>query len=55
LIGDAFRSLFVMVRDARARSDRFERFAAMSDAELERQGLKREEVGREIFAVWLYA
>ncbi len=50
LLGDAFHGFFATIDEARAKSDRFERLAHMSDAELARQGLRREDLARVVLA-----
>ena len=49
-LGDHFFGLFAAVQEAHATAARFETLSHMSDAELERRGLKREGLAQAVFA-----
>ncbi|MGP1358135.1 hypothetical protein [Roseicyclus sp.] len=52
-VGEAFAILaraIAAARGAQARLDRMQRLSALSDAELARRGLAREDIARHVFA-----
>jgi hypothetical protein len=48
-IGNGFLTAIVAMAEANGRVDQVERLQALSDAELERRGIKREEIVHHVF------
>ena len=49
-LGDRFFGIFDRIQRARAMAQRFQALASLSDAELARRGLKREDISQVVLA-----